>query len=53
MNTFIIILIFLILVTIIQIFDIEVESLPECIIVRYTNPINRVRHERIIPTKAS
>ena len=52
MNAFIIILIsFFTIVILIQIFDIEIESLPECWVIRYSNPLTRIRYESIIPKK--
>ena len=54
MNTFtIIIFSFFTIVILIQIFDIEIESLPECWVIRYSNPLTHIRHESIIPKKAS
>jgi hypothetical protein len=54
MNTLLIILIsFFTLVTIIQIFDIYIENLPDCWIIRYSNPITQVRYEKIFPKTTS
>lgn len=54
MNVFIITFFsFLTIVILIQILDIEIESLPECWVIRYSNPLTHTRYESIIPKKAS
>lgn len=54
MNAFtIIFLSFFTIVILIQILDIEIESLPECWVIRYSNPLTHIRHESIIPKKAN
>jgi len=54
MNVFTIILFsFFTIVLLIQIFNIEIESLPECWVIRYSNPLTRIRYESVIPKKTS
>jgi hypothetical protein len=54
MNVFIIILFsFFTIVLLIKIFDIEIENLSECWVIRYSNPLTRIRYESIIPKKTS
>ena len=35
----------------IQLFDIDIENLPQFWIIRYTNPITQIRHEKIYEKK--
>jgi len=54
MNAFTIILFsFFTIIIFIQILDIEIESLPECWVIRYSNPLTHIRYESIIPKKTS
>jgi prepilin signal peptidase PulO-like enzyme (type II secretory pathway) len=54
MSTFTIILFsFFTIVLLVQILDIEIENLPDCWVIRYSNPLTRIRYENVIPKKTS
>lgn len=54
MSTSILIFFFvLVTLSLIQVLEISIDNLPECIILRYTNPITRIRHEKIIRKKTN
>lgn len=53
MTGFVVILTIVFLTTLIQLFDIDIESLPQCWVIRYTNPITQIRHEKIFGKKTT
>ena len=51
MTGFVIILTIVFLTALIHLFDIDIENLPQCWIIRYTNPITKIRYEKIYGKK--
>lgn len=52
MTTFIVIfIVFLCIISFIQVLDLDIDVLPECVVIRYSNPFTRIRNERIFPRK--